>query len=156
MVFTRNDQNLADKILTTRPGKTPAEKKKNLKKDAARRRRNSVVSKENFLNSSATKQTNLDIKGFDDGKNSKLYEYEKNEVNERMKKLRELKAEKRKKLDAEAKKTSTNPRRYKQLKRKMEEAATTGKFMSKEEREELIRITPRDDLTQKYIGSKKK
>ena len=155
MVFTRDDQNLADKILTTRPGKTMAEKKKNLKKDAARRIRNSV-SKENFLNSSATKQTNLDVKGFDDGKNSKLYEYEKNEVNERMKKLRELKAEKRKKLDSEAKKTSTNPRRYKQLKRKMEEAATTGKFMSNEEKEELKRITPRDDLTQKYIGSKKK
>jgi hypothetical protein len=38
----------------------------------------------------------------------------------------------------------------------MEEAATTGKFMSKEEKEELKRITPRDDLTQKYIGSKKK
>ena len=155
MVFTRNDQNLADKILTTRPGKTQAEKKKNLKKDAGRRRRNSV-SKEKFLNSSTTKQTDLDIKGFDDGKNSKLYEYEKNEVNERMKKLRELKAEKRKKLDSEAKKTSTNPRRYKQLKRKMEEAATTGKFMSNEEKEELKRITPRDDLTQKYIGSKKK
>lgn len=153
MVFTRDDQNLADKILSTRPGKTQAEKKKNMKKDAGCHRRKDV-SKEKFLNSSPSKQTDLDIKGFDAGKNSKLFEYEKNEVNERMKKLRELKAEKRKKLEAEAKKISTNPRRYKQLKRKMEEA--TGKFMSKEAREELKRITPIDDLTQKNIGSKKK
>jgi len=151
--FTRKDQKLADKVIASRPGNTIAEKTKNAIKDASRKRGN-PVSTQKFLDQK--NKRDLDIKGFDDGKDSKLYLHEKNNMHEKMKRLREIKAEKRKKLDKEARKQSTKPRRYKVLKKKMEMAATSGKLLTSEERQEYAQITPYDVLTQKPVGSKKR
>ena len=158
MPFTRKDQAIAEEVIASRPGKNYAEKKKNARQDASRRRKEKQdVTEHKFLSAPLKKREHLDIKGFDDGKESKFSEHLRHEVHERMKRLREIKAEKRKKLDKEAKKFSTNPARYKELKRKIEESATTGKFLSKEERDEFFKhITPYDVMTQKPIGSKKR
>jgi hypothetical protein len=157
MPFTRKDQVLAEEVIASRPGKSYAHKVKNARKDASRKRKaGQDVSEKQFLTAPLEKREHLDIKGFDDGKKSKFSEHLRNEVHERMKRLREIKAEKRKKLNAEAKKQSTHPARYKVLKRKMEEAVTQGKFLSPEEKAEYERITPYDVMTQKPIGSKKR
>ena len=157
MPFTRKDKVLAEEIIASRPGKSYEQKMKNAQQDASRKRKGKQdVSKEKFLSASLKKRGQLDIRGFDDGKESKFSEYFKNEVHERMKRLREIKAEKRKKLDREAKRESTHPARYKALKRKMDESFTTGQFLTPEEREEYARITPYDVLTQKPIGNKKR
>ena len=153
MPFTRKDKVLAEEIIASRPGKSYEQKMKNAQQDASRKRKGKQdVSKEKFLSASLKKRGHLDIRGFDDGKESKFSEYFKNEVHERMKRLREIKAEKRKKLDREAKRESTHPARYKALKRKMD----ATELLTREEMEELSRITPIDLFTQKPIGSKKR
>jgi hypothetical protein len=157
MPFTRKDSVLAEEVIASRPGKSYEQKLKNAQQDASRKRKGKQdVSEQKFLSASLKKRQHLDIRGFDDGKDSKFSEHIHNEVHERMKRLREIKAEKRKKLIKESKKISTHPARYRALKRKMEESLLTGKLFTPEEREEYHRITPYDLFTDKYVGYKKR
>jgi len=71
MVLTRDSRELADAILTSRPGKTLAKKIKSLKLDAQRHRKHKLNKRE-FLKATKDQQKNTDIKGFDDGKTSLL------------------------------------------------------------------------------------